>query len=167
VSTRRGSVHPSSVERTLDLFGAGWGFLVLRESFFGVRRFDEFRRNLNISRAILAERLRSMVDAGVLERRKYQDRPERHEYVLTQKGLELYPVFIAMMRWGDRWLAGDDGPPLLLFHERCGRQTAPVMVCEHCGEPIDAREMRYEPGPGAVDATPDPAGHRGARARRS
>jgi DNA-binding HxlR family transcriptional regulator len=166
VATPRGSVHPSSVERTLDLFSAGWGFLVLRESFFGIRRFDDFQRNLNISRAILAERLKAMVEAGVLERRRYQERPERHEYVLTQKGLELYPIFIAMMRWGDRWLSGGDGPPLVLFHETCGRQTTPVMVCEHCGEPIDAREMRYEPGPGASGASAAPAGPHGAREPR-
>jgi DNA-binding HxlR family transcriptional regulator len=166
VASKRGSVQPSSVERTLDLFSAGWGFLVLRESFFGVRRFDDFQRNLSISRAILTDRLKAMVEAGVLERRKYQDRPERYEYVLTQKGLELYPIFIAMMRWGDRWLSGEEGPPLLLFHRTCGRQTSPVMVCDHCGEPIDARSMRYEPGPGAAEANAAPADPRGAREPR-
>ncbi len=151
-------MRPSSVERTLDLFGAGWAFLVLRESFFGVKRFDDFQRNLGVSRAILADRLKVMVEAGILERRRYQQRPDRYEYVLTEKGLELYPIFIAMMRWGDRWLAGEEGPPLLLHHTICGAQTTPVMVCDHCGEPIDARSMRYEAGPGASVAPDDPPG---------
>jgi DNA-binding HxlR family transcriptional regulator len=148
----RRSIQPSSVDRTLSLFNAGWDLQVLRESFFGVRRFDDFQRNLGVSRAILAQRLRDLVDAGILARRKYQDRPERYEYVLTEKGLDLYPVFVAMMRWGDRWLSGADGPPLVLTHERCGKQTTPIMVCEHCHEPIDPREMRYAPGPGAAAA---------------
>jgi DNA-binding HxlR family transcriptional regulator len=149
VTDRPASIQPSSVDRTLDLFNAGWGFLVLRESFFGVRRFDDFQRSLGISRAILAERLKQMVEAEILERRQYQERPPRYEYVLTEKGLELYPIFIALMRWGDRWLSGPEGPPLLLTHRTCGNRTTPIMVCDQCHEPIAARDMSYAPGPGA------------------
>lgn len=148
MSTGSGRMPTTSVDRMLDLFHAGWGFLVVREAFFGVRRFAQFQSNLGISKAILSQRLQEMVDAGVMERREYQTRPRRSEYVLTESGLELYPIFVAMMRWGDRWLDDGSGPPLLLTHDVCGRQTSGVLVCEHCGEQIDPRQMRYEPGPG-------------------
>lgn len=145
-----------SVWRTLQLFKAGWDLQLLREAFFGVKRFDEFQRNLGIGRGVLAERLRSLVDAGILERSKYQDRPERFEYVLTDKGLDLYPIFLAMMRWGDRWL--DEPASVVLTHEACGHETHPLVVCDRCGEPVDARE---------VSVSAAPAGRRGARAPRS
>ena len=151
---------PNSVQETLSLFRAGWDLHVLREAFFGVKRFDDFQRNLGIGRGVLAERLRNLVDGEILERRRYQERPARFEYILTQRGLELYPIFIAMLRWGDRWLASET-PSLVLTHELCGRTTMPVMVCEHCNEPIDAREMRYA----APTASRD--GRRDARVPRS
>jgi DNA-binding HxlR family transcriptional regulator len=135
---------------------------VIREAFFGVQRFDDFQRSLGIGRGVLAERLRNLVDEGILERRKYQDRPERFEYVLTDKGLDLYPIFLAMMRWGERWLDDAERTSIVLTHERCGRETLPVTVCEHCKEPVDAREMRYALAPSAA-----PGGRRGARAPRS
>jgi DNA-binding HxlR family transcriptional regulator len=150
---RPGSIRPSSVDRTLDIFGVAGAFVVVREAFFGVRRFDDFQRSLGISRALLTKRLRELVAAGILERRLYQHRPDRYEYRLTEMGLDLYPVFLAMMRWGDRWLA-DDGPPLLLTHRLCGSQTAPMMVCDHCQAEIQARDMTYTPGPGAEAALP-------------
>jgi DNA-binding HxlR family transcriptional regulator len=135
---------------------------VIREAFFGVQRFDDFQRSLGIGRGVLAERLRNLVDEGILERRKYQDRPERFEYVLTDKGLDLYPIFLAMMRRGERWLDDAERTSIVLTHERCGHETLPVTVCEHCKEPVDAREMRYELAPSAA-----PGGPRAARAPRS
>lgn len=116
--------------------------MILREAFFGVRRFDEFQRNLAMSRSVLARRLKSLVDRGIMERRQYQDRPDRFEYRLTESGLELYPVFLAMKEWGDRWL-GDDGQALVLRHELCGHVTHPRMTCDQCGEPVRARDVRY------------------------
>jgi DNA-binding HxlR family transcriptional regulator len=134
----------TSVWQTLSLFKAGWDLQVIREAFFGVQRFDDFQRALGIGRGVLAERLRNLVEEGILERRKYQDRPERFEYVLTEKGRDLYPIFLAMMRWGERWLDDAERTSIVLTHVPCGHQTLPVTVCEHCGQPVDAREMRYE-----------------------
>jgi DNA-binding HxlR family transcriptional regulator len=139
----RERAFPSPVDDLLSLFRAGWDLQLLRQSFFGVKRFDDLQRSLGIGRGVLAERLRNLVEAGILERRKYQDRPERFEYVLTEKGRDLYPIFIAMLRWGERWLADGSAPSIVLTHAPCGHETLPVMVCDHCGEPIDAREMSY------------------------
>jgi DNA-binding HxlR family transcriptional regulator len=135
----------TSVQRTGIIFQEAGASLVLREAFFGVKRFDEFQRNLGISRSVLARRLKSLVEQGVLERRRYQLRPERFEYRLTESGLELYPVFLAMKAWGDRWL-GDDAPKVVLRHEVCGHTCEPAMTCDHCGAPVRAREMSYDVG---------------------
>ncbi|MBV8734400.1 MAG: helix-turn-helix transcriptional regulator [Solirubrobacterales bacterium] len=141
--------RPSSVQRFFDIFVDRWTHLVLRESFFGVRRFDEFQRNLGISRNVLTKRLNHLVTHGLLERRLYQHRPDRYEYVLTERGVDMYPVFVAMMRWGDRWLDDGKGPPVRLYHSVCHRQSNPLMVCDKCGEEIHGREMTYTLGPGA------------------
>jgi DNA-binding HxlR family transcriptional regulator len=138
-----------SVARTLEIFHDPWTFVVLREAFFGVRRFDDFQRNLDISRNILTKRLKHLVGHGILERILYQQRPNRYEYRLSERGYDMYPIFAALMRWGDRWLAGVDGAPLLLVHERCGKRTTPTVVCDHCHAPLVAREMSYAAGPGA------------------
>jgi DNA-binding HxlR family transcriptional regulator len=144
-----------SVRRTLELFDEPWTFLVLREAFFGVRRFDAFQRNLGLSRAMLAKRLRGLVELGIFERRLYQHRPDRYEYRLTEMGRELYPVFIAMLQWGDCWLEPDaETAAIVLRHATCGHVAHPTMVCDHCGETIRAREMAYE----IADGSPSAAG---------
>mgnify|MGYP001365113199 FL=1 len=120
--------------------------LVIREAFNGVRRFDDFQSRLGIARNVLAARLQSLVDHDVLERRQYQDRPPRCEYRLTQKGRDLYPVLISLLDWGDRWTAGPEGPPVKLTHE-CGHAPSPKLVCGHCGEKLDARQVRAEMNP--------------------
>ena len=120
--------------------------LILREAFFGVRRFQELQTNLGISRSVLARRLESLVAHGILERRRYQLRPERFEYRLTDAGRDLYPVFLAMKSWGDRWLGGDD-ERIVLTHRACGHETDPRMTCSHCGEEVVAREMSYRADP--------------------
>ena len=139
-----------SVGRTLQVFDDPWTFAVLREAFFGVRRFDDFAGHLDISRNVLSNRLEHLVAQGVLEKRLYQSRPDRYEYRLTDRGRDMYPIFLALMRWGDRWLAGPDGVPLVLVHRPCGATTAPNPVCDSCGEPLQARDMDYKPGPGAT-----------------
>lgn len=146
-----------SVGRALQVFDDPWTFAVLRESFFGVRRFDDFAAHLDISRNVLTKRLKHLVGAGVLERRQYQTRPDRYEYRLTDRGRDLYPIFLALMQWGDRWLAGPEGVPLVLVHRLCGATTAPLPTCESCGQPLRATDMDYKPGPGAAGspATPD------------
>jgi DNA-binding HxlR family transcriptional regulator len=138
-----------SIARSWAVLGDRWTMLVLREAFLRTRRFDDFQRRLGIARNVLAERLGRLVEEGVLERRLYQDRPPRHEYRLTQKGLDLYPALIALMRWGDRYAC--DSPPVTLVHERCGGVADPRFVCSSCGEEIDPRDMRPEVAEGAFE----------------
>lgn len=135
-----------SVARTLEVVGEWWTMLVVREAFAGVRRFDDFQARLGIARNVLATRLQSLVDHGILERRLYQERPERYEYRLTEKGMDLYPVLISLMQWGDRWQAGPEGPPVTLMHE-CGQSPDAALVCTHCGKALNPREVRAEGGP--------------------
>ncbi|MGH7288654.1 MAG: winged helix-turn-helix transcriptional regulator, partial [Myxococcota bacterium] len=120
---------PCSVARTVDLLGDWWTPLVLREAFFGSRRFEEIQRALGIGRNVLAERLRRLVDEGLLERRKYQENPERYEYVLSEQGSDFLGVMVAIMRWGDRWLDRGKGPPIRLRHRTCGELTHADVVC--------------------------------------
>ena len=123
--------------------------LVIREAFNGVRRFDDFQARLGIARNVLAARLQGLVEHGVLERRLYQERPERYEYRLTQKGFDLYPVLLSLLAWGDRWETPERGVPLRVIHE-CGEEAHAQMVCSSCGKPMAAREAHAIPGPGAV-----------------
>jgi DNA-binding HxlR family transcriptional regulator len=145
---------PCSLARSVDLLGDWWTPLVLREAFYGVRRFDDFQRRLGIGRNILTQRLNRLVAEGMFERQPYQDRPLRHEYVLTEKGRDFFPVVAAIVRWGDRWLAGDEGPPLVLHHTACDHDTQAEVVCSHCGEPLELREIRARPGPGFPAGAP-------------
>lgn len=138
-----------SVGRTLKIIGDKWTFLVLREAFFGVRRFDEVRRNLGISTNILSDRLQMLVSTGILERRAYSARPKRYDYLLSAPGRDLYSVMIAFMQWGDKWLAGDAGPPLILHHMRCGHDFDPLVACAKCGGALVIFDMDYTAGPGA------------------
>src|ERR671921_772777 len=121
-----------SVAGTLAVVGEKWSLLILREAFLGVRRFADFQRNLGAPRAVLTDRLATLVDQGILRRTPYQAEGERqrHEYRLTQKGLDLYPTLVALMAWGDRYLAGDGEVPLELRHRACGEPVHQVLVCE-------------------------------------
>lgn len=134
-----------SIARTLDVVGERWSLLILRDVFYGLRRFDDFRRDLGIARNVLTDRLNKLVDQGVLERRQYQEGPPRFEYRLTPKGRDLLPVLLAMMRWGDRWEAEDDEPPVSLIHTACGNATEPVTTCAHCRETLEWRDLRTDP----------------------
>ncbi|UTD25678.1 helix-turn-helix domain-containing protein [Bradyrhizobium sp. WD16] len=138
-----------SVARTLAVIGDRWTLLILRDCFLRVRRFEAFQARLGITRHLLADRLRKLVDFGVLRRVPYQDSPRRHEYLLTHKGLDLYPVLMAIVHWGDVHMADERGRPLLHQHDGCGKFFDPVMVCSECGEPLRAREVTVHPGPGA------------------
>src|ERR1043166_1459321 len=103
-----------SIARTVDIVGEWWTFLILRDAYLGTHRFDDFQRSLGIARNVLTSRLQRLVDAGILERHQYQTHPERSEYLLTQAGMELFPVIVSLLAWGDRWTAGEAGPPLEL-----------------------------------------------------
>src|SRR5215472_2578183 len=146
-----------SVARTLSVIGDRWTLLVLRDTFLGVRRFEDFQRDLGTTRHRLADRLRKLVAAGVLERVRYQDRPPRFEYRLTEKGRDLYPVVVSLVRWGDRWMAGEAGPPVELIHRACGHVIMPVLACPDCAQPVTARDMRAQAGPALRARTPQEA----------
>ena len=133
---------PCSIARALGVVGERWTLLILREIFRGSGRFDDIRGALGISRNVLSARLDALRAEGVLERVAYQDRPVRFEYRLTEKGRDLYPVLLSLLRWGDRWLTEGDSPPLTLIHRGCGKEVAPEMSCEHCGEPLEPGNTR-------------------------
>ena len=118
----------------------------VRDAFRGIRRFDELRRDLDIARPVLADRLRKLVDHGVLQKVQYQAHPPRSEYRLTPMGVELSPALVALMRWGDRHLSGELGPPVLLRHNPCGHVAEPLLVCSHCREELDPHEVTPERG---------------------
>jgi DNA-binding HxlR family transcriptional regulator len=143
-----------SIARTLDVAGEPWSPLIIRDVWVGITRFDGLQRDLGISSKVLAERLRSLVGHGLLERRAYSERPLRHEYVLTPKGLEFCDVLMAIAAWGDRWTAGDAGPPVVYRHRGCGHLSRPEPRCDHCGEPVHAGDVDVEAGPGAAVAQP-------------
>ena len=146
-----------SVARTLEIVGEKWALLAVREVFRGNRRFDEMIRWIGAPRDTLAARLRSLVSAGILERRQYSEHPARYEYRLTEAGRELYPVILTLMRWGDEHLAGDAGPPLVLEHA-CGHRLVAKVVCEACGEPVQARAVRPVTTSAAESVTTSAAG---------
>jgi DNA-binding HxlR family transcriptional regulator len=129
--------------------GEKWALLAVREVFLGDRRFEEMVRRTGAPRDTLAARLRTLVGAGILERRQYSDHPPRDEYVLTESGLELYPVVLSLMRWGDRHLAGDEGPPLELTHH-CGHVVDAQLVCRACQGELLPGEVRRRVTVGAV-----------------
>lgn len=141
------SQWPCSIARTVDLLGDWWTPLVLREAFYGVRRFDGFERGLGIGRNVLTQRLTRLVDEGIFERTPYQTRPVRYEYTLTDKGLDLFGVLAVMNAWGDRW-AAPDGAPIVLHHLACDHDTRATVVCEQCRQPLQARDIRAHLGPG-------------------
>jgi DNA-binding HxlR family transcriptional regulator len=138
-----------SIARTLDVIGEPWSPLILRDVWVGMNRFDQIQADLGISRKVLTERLHHLVDRGIIERRPYDQRP-RYEYVLTPRGTELLEILMVMVAWGDKWLAGQDGPPVLYRHHACGEISRPELRCAHCGEPMHPGDIDLLPGPGAA-----------------
>jgi len=141
-----------AVARAVSVIGDRWTILVLRDCFMRVRRFDEFQARLGITRHVLSDRLHKLVRLGVLRRVVYQKRPRRYEYRLTEKGLDLHPVLLAILHWGDRHMMGRHGPPVVLEHRACGHLFDPVMTCSVCGGAVGARDVRPLSGPGAPAA---------------
>jgi DNA-binding HxlR family transcriptional regulator len=161
--------EPCSMARTIGVIGDRWSLLILRECFLRTRRFEAFQSALGITRHLLAERLKKLVRLGVLRRVAYQESPKRHEYILTQKGLDLYPIMMAIVHWGDIHMVDERGRPLLHEHQKCGHQFNPVMTCSECNEPLLAKEVHVHPGPGARPKAvpPKPAKTVRAKAARS
>jgi DNA-binding HxlR family transcriptional regulator len=138
-----------SIARTLDVIGEPWSPLILRDIWVGLSRFEQLQADLGISRKVLTERLNHLVDRDVIERRPYDQRP-RYEYVLTDRGRELVDVLMVMVAWGDKWLAGTAGPPVLYRHHACGEVSHVELSCSHCGKPMHANDIDVLPGPGAA-----------------
>ena len=134
--------RPSSVSRALEIIGDKWSFMVVREGFFGNRRYDQIQAELGIAPNILTDRLSRLVARGIFHRRLYRQAPERYEYLLTDMGRDLYGPFVAMLAWGDRWLAKGK-PPLVLRHTKCDHDFQASVICNECGKPIVAADMQY------------------------
>ncbi len=138
-----------SAARTLELIGERWTMLVIRDVFSGRRRFDQIQESLGVARNVLSTRLQLLVDNGILEKRAYQEKPERHEYFLTEKGLDLWPVLIALIGFGDKHLADQDGAPLEIRHKGCDGRVNDRRICERCGAELGVRDAYGVAGPGA------------------
>ncbi|MTD44808.1 transcriptional regulator [Conexibacter sp. W3-3-2] len=137
------------IAQTLEVIGEWWTPLILRDIAFGLTRFDEIQRNLGISRKVLTERLNGLVEAGVLKRQAYSEKPPRHDYFLTEKGADLGAILLAMKAWGDRWsLPGK--PTVEVRHETCGGITGVELRCTCCGEPLNALDLTPLEGPGMM-----------------
>jgi DNA-binding HxlR family transcriptional regulator len=132
--------EPCSLARTVAVIGDRWSLLILRECFLRKRRFEAFQASLGITRHLLAERLKKLVRFGVLRRIPYQESPKRYEYILTQKGLDLYPIIMSIVHWGNIHMVDARGRPMLHEHKAC--------------EPVAAKGVHVHPGPGARQASP-------------
>ncbi|NJP33852.1 winged helix-turn-helix transcriptional regulator [Micromonospora thermarum] len=145
------SIENCTLARAMEVLGEKWALVVLREVFNGVRRFDDMRVRTGIPRQVLTNRLATLVEEGVLRREPYREPGSRlrHEYRLTPKGLDLWPVLVAVLAWGDRYLADPEGSPLRVAHRDCGGDVSVVLRCERGHEIDEPREVVPRPGPGA------------------
>jgi DNA-binding HxlR family transcriptional regulator len=150
----RYSAENCSIRRTLDIVGEKWTLLVLREAFYGVRRFADFHRALGCARNLLSARLRTLVEEGILSQKPYQEPGSRvrFEYRLTEKGMELFPALVALMHWGDRWTAHAEGPPVSMRHRDCGSEVSVELRCGKGHGHLSARDIDAVPGSGAKPA---------------
>jgi DNA-binding HxlR family transcriptional regulator len=138
-----------SIARSLEVVGDRWTLLVIRSAFEGVRRFDDFQDALGIARNVLTDRLARLCDEGIMRRHQYQERPDRFEYKLTRKGVELWPAMMSLLLWGDRHYA-DEGPPLLIRHRSCGGLLTAALTCDVCARSLGPADIEPVPGPGAL-----------------
>jgi DNA-binding HxlR family transcriptional regulator len=144
-------VESCSIGAAVGIIGEKWTFLVLREVFNGVRRFADMQRRTQAPRQILSDRLSRLVGEGLLRRVPYQEEGQRarHEYRLTEKGRDLYPIIVALMHWGDRYAAAPAGPPVTLTHRDCGQPVRLQLTCDDGHALASAREVTPIPGPSA------------------
>ena len=138
-----------AVAGTLEVVGERWTMLIVRDAFLGIRRFDDFQRHLGIARNVLQTRLERLVEEGILRRERYQERPERFEYRLTRKGVDLWPILVELMRWGNHHVF-TDAAPVVLVHRDCGGGIDGHRMCERCGQPLEAWDVVPQLGPGAL-----------------
>jgi DNA-binding HxlR family transcriptional regulator len=131
-----------SIASTVQIIGDRWTLLILRDAFRGIRRFDAFHQDLGIARNLLTDRLNRLVGHGILDKVAYQDRPVRYEYRLSPKGVELSPSLVALMKWGDTWMAGDNGPPVVLVHDGCENPVQQTFTCPDCEATVTPLQLR-------------------------
>ncbi|MCA3150874.1 MAG: helix-turn-helix transcriptional regulator [Rhodocyclaceae bacterium] len=144
--------HNCSFARTVDLIGDRWSLMILRDAFYGVRRFSAFKERLGITQAVLSSRLQDLVKHGFLEKGPGQHEAGHDEYRLTAQGRDLFPVVVALMQWGDKWLHGETGPPILVGLKGSGEPIDPMHVTVR-GQGVSPAELDFAPGPGATAAT--------------
>ncbi|WP_414430970.1 winged helix-turn-helix transcriptional regulator [Alcanivorax sp. IL3] len=137
-----------SVARTLSVIGDRWTMLIIRNAFMGTRRFADFQAQLGMTKHLLSDRLKRLVEMRVFKKVAYQH--GRYEYRFTPMGRALYPILLAMTAWGDAWLDEGNGAPLLYVHKGCGQQMTPTMSCSECGEPVTVHDVIPTPGPGLI-----------------
>jgi DNA-binding HxlR family transcriptional regulator len=142
-----------SLAKALNLIGEWWTILILREAFFGSRRFEDFQKHLGIARNILTTRLKKLVDSGILERVPIKQGAKRHEYRLTEMGRDLYPTLVTLTQWGDRWMHQDDGAPMRFLDRATGKDIADVAIRSQDGRRLRPRDLALVPGPGATEET--------------
>lgn len=147
-------IRTCSIWRALEVVGDTPTLLILEASWLGVRRFDQLRRRTGLLKALLSDRLKRLVDAGMLDKRPYETTPLRHEYVLTQKGRDLYWTSLMLLRWEQRWGSGGNKIKVVLTHALCGKQFEPEPACGSCNETIDATVVDWKPGPGVGTMAP-------------
>lgn len=140
-----------SVAKALEVIGERWSLLIVRAVMHGNRRFGEIQESLGIARNVLSSRLERLIEEEILERRAYQESPPRHEYFLTEKGLDLWPALIALLHWGERYSPSPEGPRRLIVHKECGGAVSERGICESCGQVLHARDAKQLPGPGAKE----------------
>lgn len=141
-----------SIAASLEVVGERWSLLIIRDVLRGRRRFDRIQQSLGVARNVLTKRLRRLLEAGILEKRRYQDSPARYEYFLTEKGLDLWPVLMAYLEWGDKYCE-PDGPPRLIVHKECGGEVDGRRICQKCGARLEVRDAESIPGPAAGSAS--------------
>src|SRR5712691_7317536 len=143
---------PCPIARSLERVGEWWSMLILRDALHGFTRFDQFQKSLGIAPNMLARRLDALVEAGLLERRRYSEHPPRDEYVPTARGRDFRPVLIALLAWGNRHFA-PEGPSVQLIDSATGAPVEPILVDKATGRPIQAPEYRMAAGPAAPERT--------------
>lgn len=131
-----------SVARSLAVVGDRWTLMIVRDLFLGATQFEQLRRGLKISRTVLTDRLNLLESEGVVTRRPYQDKPTRYRYLLTTKGMDLYPIIMTLVNWGDKYYAGEEGPPVLYEHRTCGHDFKPVLTCSECRGELTTLDTR-------------------------
>jgi DNA-binding HxlR family transcriptional regulator len=141
-----------AIARSTAVVGERWVWVVMREAFMGTRRFEDFQRSLGLARNVLTDKLNALVENGIMQREPYAEHPTRtlYSYRLTDKGKALYPVYLALMVWGNEWTDLPAGSPIQIVHDSCGEVTRPTVTCSECGEELDARHTHGIPGPGLL-----------------